>query len=154
MNMNEKTTYRTIRVEFEIPIGLRERFPTLKALLRDVVRNSALNKDDLAKEIGLPSGSRLARALGDNPNEKLFFPSEAIHRLVHVTGDRRPLFWLIDQCMVNEESRRQQATSQLVNMLPDFMAAVKAAGLLDKAKASLMPTTKKTFSFEWWKKWA
>ena len=126
-----------MKIEVEIPEGLRERYPTMKALLRDVVHESSLNKDDLARQIGLPSGSRLARTLADNPYEKLFFPAESVHKLIQVTGDQRPLYWMMDQCVVTEEARRRHATERLARILPDLIAIVQAAGGGKEPKATL-----------------
>ena len=134
MKVNENLALGTIKVEIEVPLGLRQQFPTLKQLLRDVVDKSGIPRGELARKIGMPSGSRLTRALGDNPQEKLFFPSEALSLLIMTTNDRRPLYWLLDRCWITEEVRQQQASEKLNQILPVFIEVLQAAGLVPTAE--------------------
>jgi len=47
--------------------------------------------------------------------------------LIRATGDRRPVYWLIETFLEDQDTKRHRAVAQLADMLPQLQALVKAA---------------------------
>ena len=65
------------------------------------------------------TSSELSRKLADNPNDPVNFPLQRLPDLMRATGDKRPLYWLIEAFLDDApDVRRRRATAELEDMLP------------------------------------
>lgn len=73
------------------------------------------------------TSSELSRKLGDNPNDPVHFPLHRLPDLIEATGDKRPIFWLIEKFLEDNATRHARAVAQLADMLPQLQALLKTA---------------------------
>lgn len=55
--------------------------------------------------------------------------------LIRATGDKRPVYWLVETFLEEEEARRARAVAQIGDMLPQLQALLKMAGQGGELKA-------------------
>lgn len=84
-----------------------------------------------AGELDLAPGN-LSSALGDDSNRK--FSVDELERYIQSTGDKSPVHYLVAKYLGDEGAARDQALSQVAELLQSLPQMLSAAGL---------PTTKK-----------
>lgn len=110
--------------EIDFTPGITEQFPEF----RDVVRASVYDCGRAFKAIAADldmSVSELSRKLADNPNDPVHFPQQRLPELIAATGDKRPIYWLIEKFLDDGEKRKQRALATVETLLPQLAAAVK-----------------------------
>jgi hypothetical protein len=75
------------------------------------------------------TSSELSRKLGDNPNDPVHFPLHLLPELIKATGDKRPIYWLVESFLEDEDIRRSRAMAQIGDLLPQLQALLKVAGM-------------------------
>jgi hypothetical protein len=113
-----------ITLNFEA--GLTEQFPEF----RDVVRASVYSCGRAFKAVAADldmSVSELSRKLSDNPSDPVHFPLCRLPELVRATGDKRPVYWLVDTFLEDADAKRKRNLDTLSELLPQIEAALKGA---------------------------
>lgn len=114
------------QVELNFESGLTEQFPEF----RDVVRASVYSCGKAFKTVAADldmSSAELSRKLSDNPNDPVHFPLHRLPDLIRATGDKRPVYWLVESFLEDEEVKRSRAVAQLAEMLPQLQSLLKSA---------------------------
>ena len=81
------------------------------------------------------TSSELSRKLGDNPNDPVNFPLHMLPDLIRATGDKRPVYWLVESFLEDPAAKRHRAMAQIADLLPQLQALMKAAGTEPALKA-------------------
>jgi hypothetical protein len=122
--MSQTINSRQLAIEFEA--GLLEQFPEF----RDVVRASVYSCGKAFKSVAADldmSVSELSRKLADNPNDPVNFPLHRLSELIAATGDKRPVYWLVEKFLEDPDSKRKRSLDQLAVLMPQIEALLKTA---------------------------
>lgn len=122
------------QVEINFEAGLTEQFPNFRDVVKAAVYGCGRQFKVVAADLDMTS-SELSRKLGDNPNDPVHFPLHLLPELIRATGDKRPVYWLVETFLEDEDARRARAVAQLGDMLPHLMALLKSAGQPGALKA-------------------
>lgn len=122
------------QVEINFEAGLTEQFPQFRDVVKAAVYGCGRAFKVVAADLDMTS-SELSRKLGDNPNDPVHFPLHLLPELIKATGDKRPVYWLVEAFLEDEDTRRSRAVAQLGDMLPQLMALLKSAGQQSALKA-------------------
>ena len=100
------------------------KFDSLKELLNHVVYSCGKQQKYIAAELGW-SPSQFAHILSGDDGRT--FPAEKLPDLIRITAPTGHLiiYWLVDQFLSDEETRRSRALSAVEAMLPMFLRAVE-----------------------------
>lgn len=122
--MSPKLTQVQLQLDFEG--GLTRRYPTFRHVLQASAWNNPRGKqvEDIAKELD-HSPSAFSRMLSGQDGRH--FPGEQLSEYIESTGDLRPIYWLIERHIPNEDQRRRMAIQQVEQLLPELTAALAAA---------------------------
>lgn len=107
--------------------GLTEQFPSWA----DVLHAAAYNNPGrhpfkhVAADMGLSPGA-LSQMLSSADGRH--FPGEMLPEFIQATGDHRPIYWLIEKFLPNEDQRRTDVVRRLEQLLPEV------ASLLSRIK--------------------
>lgn len=107
-------------ISIEVESGLTSRYHSLMEVVRSTVRRAEKPRKAIAAEMGL-SESALSRKLSGARGLSI----DEFERLLAVTGDPRPIHWLIEQCVESADTRRDRALIEIQRQLPAFMALLK-----------------------------
>lgn len=72
--------------------------------------------------------------LSEKEDDSRTLPADLVTAIIEVTGDHRPIHWLIAKFLPSEEVRARAAVLQLESVLPQITAAL--AVIQKSAKAS------------------
>ncbi len=111
------------QVEINFEAGLTDQFPEFRDVVKASVYSCGRALKSVAADLDMTS-SELSRKLADNPNDTVHFP---VHLL---TGDKRPVYWLVEAFLEDEDTKRSRAVAQISDMLPQLQALLKAATTL------------------------
>lgn len=114
------------QVELNFEAGLTEQFPEFKDVVKASVYSCGRALKAVAADLDMTS-SELSRKLAENPNDPVHFPLHLLPALVKATGDKRPVFWLVEAFLEDEDVKRSRAVAQLADMLPQLQALLKTA---------------------------
>lgn len=115
---------RQFEINFEA--GLVEQFPEFRDVIKASVYSCGRAFKAVAADLDM-SVSELSRKLAENPNDPVHFPLHRLPDLVRATGDKRPIYWLIEHFLEDPAHRRQHALSKIEALLPELQALVKSA---------------------------
>lgn len=115
----------TRQLELNFEAGLTERYETLDDVVAAVVSKHGF-KTTLAADLDIQP-STFSRML--NPQDHINFPVGKLPKLCKLTGDFRPIYWLIEECLEDEEIKQKRALSALPGMIDDLTRILKAAGV-------------------------
>jgi len=104
--------------------GLAERHETLL----DCVRQCAYTHRNPLKTIAADmdmSQSELSRKLSGNPDDPRRFSVDDLERFVTETGDVKPILYLVEKFLTDEDAKQRAAHQRLAQMLPDVLALIK-----------------------------
>jgi hypothetical protein len=118
------------QVEINFAAGLTEQFPAFRDVVKASVYGCGRQLKAVAADLDMTS-SELSRKLGDNPNDPVNFPLNLLPDLIRATGDKSPLYWLVESFLENPEIKRQRAVAQLADMLPQLQALMKAVNVCE-----------------------
>lgn len=99
-------------------------FDNIKELINHVVYSCGKQQKYIAAELGW-SPSQLAHILSGDDGRT--FPAEKIPELIRITAPKghELIYWLIDQFLSNQETRKGRALAAVESILPDLMKAVE-----------------------------
>lgn len=107
--------------------GLTERHESMI----DCVRECALTHKNPLKTIAADmdlSPTELSRKLSCNPDDPRRFTLMDLEKFIAATGDTRPIYWLIEKYLQDDEAKQKQALAALASVLPEMLALIKQAG--------------------------
>ncbi len=110
--------------ELNFEPGLTDIFPSFHDCLKASVYGCGKPFKAIAADLDM-SSSRLSRMLNE-ADEGINFPASRLDELVNITGDRRPIYWLIEKYCADGEARKRQAAATLEALLPRIASALKA----------------------------
>lgn len=122
------------QVEINFEAGLTVQFPQFRDVVKAAVYGCGRPFKAVAADLDMTS-SELSRKLGDNPNDPVHFPLHMLPELIQATGDKRPVYWLVESFLEDEDVRRSRAVAQIGDMLPQLQALLKMAGQVGSLKA-------------------
>lgn len=122
------------QVEINFEAGLTQQFPAFRDVVKAAVYSCGRPFKLVAADLDMTS-SELSRKLGDNPNDPVHFPLQLLPDLIHATGDKRPIYWLIESFLEDDDTRRARAVAQIGDILPKLQALLHAAGSSASLKA-------------------
>lgn len=121
-----KQIFTLNQVEIDFVGGLTEQFPEFKDAIKASVYSCGRPFKSIAADLDM-SVSELSRKLADNPNDPINFPLKSLPELIRSTGDKRPIYWLIESFLEDKSVKRQRAMDELTGMLPQIAQLLKAA---------------------------
>lgn len=104
--------------------GLSERWPSLKACVRDRVFGHIKPLKTIAADMDL-SSSELSRKLADNPGDPRNLSCDDLEAYIAKSGDATPIFYLIEKYAVNPEAKRAFAAAEIAKALPEILALAR-----------------------------
>ncbi len=113
------------QVEINFEAGLTEQFPEFRDVVKASVYGCGRALKSVAADIDMTS-SELSRKLADNPNDQVHFPLHQLPALIRATGDKRPIYWLIEAFLEDDDAKQKRAVAQLNDMLPQLQALLKS----------------------------
>lgn len=106
-----------MQLEMDFEPGLTQRYPELIDLVAAIVYANRLGLGDIAAALDM-APSQLSRMLNRNGDDKRHFPVNALPALIKVTGDLRPVYWLVERFIEPEGVRKQRAVDEMAALLP------------------------------------
>ncbi|MGE0521391.1 MAG: phage regulatory CII family protein [Candidatus Binatia bacterium] len=104
------------QLTLELNLGLLQRYRTLRECVHHTALDYPRGMKALAAECDL-SESELSRRLNPTDGDKRSCDVDLAVTIMEVTGDLRPLHWLIAKFIPSEQDRRQAAVDTLAQML-------------------------------------
>lgn len=101
----------------QLAIDFTPKKETFKECVHRVVYSCGKPLKYIAAELDM-SPAELSRKLADNPNDPVHFPAHRLPDLVAATGGLEIIYWLINEFLRDKDKEREQAVSQLMEMLP------------------------------------
>ena len=114
------------QVEINFAEGLTVQFPEFRDVVKASVYDCGRALKSVAADLDMTS-SELSRKLADNPNDPVHFPLHLLPALLRATGDKRPIYWLIETFLEDPTAKRSRAVAQLADLLPQLQQLLKAA---------------------------
>lgn len=122
----------TVQLSLNYDGGITAQFRTLTEVCAAAVYASRKGLSGVAGDLDM-SPSDLQRRL--NPvDDSRPLTAEHADGIVLSTGDKRPVFWLIERHLQDPESRKAQAVEQLAALMPMLLELADQAGLKGKAR--------------------
>jgi len=113
--------------ELAFDAGLQDQFPDFMDVVRAAVYGCGRPFKALAADLDL-SPSKLSRMLSENPDDPINLPLRLLPKIVEATGDKRPLYWLVEAFVEDPEQKRRRAMEELESLLPRLEALLGHAG--------------------------
>ena len=117
------------QLPIDFPAGITQEFPEFRDCIKASAYGCGRQLKAVAADLDMTS-SELSRKLGDNPNDPVHFPAHLLPALVKATGDKRPIFWLIESFLEDPEAKRARVVeeaSQMLGRLETLLAQVVPA---------------------------
>src|SRR3990167_3913355 len=114
------------QVELNFEPGLTEQFPEFRDVIKASVYSCGRAFKSIAADLDM-SVSELSRKLSENPNDPVHFPLSRLPDLIAATGDKRPIYWLVETFLEDPDARRKRVLDELSNMLPHIAQLISAA---------------------------
>lgn len=106
-----------MQMSINFEAGLVQQFPKFKDVVRASVYACGRQFKAVASDLDMTS-SELSRKLSDNPNDPVHFPMDLLPDLIKATGDKRPVYWLVEAFLEEPTAKRERAIEQLAMMMP------------------------------------
>lgn len=81
------------------------------------------------------SSSELSRKLANNPDDPRHFTLQDFERYLAERGDMRPLYYLIEKFLADDQAKQQRAVAQVQAMAPQLLAVL--AQLMPQAEGKV-----------------
>lgn len=114
------------QVEMDFEPGLTQQFPEFIDLLAAVVYASRPGLTGIAAALD-KSPSLLSRMLSRHADDPRHLPAADIPKIIQSTGDRRPIYWLIEKFLEDPEVKRRRALDYLAELMPQLQGLLKEA---------------------------
>jgi hypothetical protein len=111
------------QIEIDFTPGLTEQFPDFGTCLKASVYDCGKPFKAVAADMDM-SSSKLSRMLNE-ADEGIHFPACRLDELISVTGDHRPIHWLIEKYLNDSGRRRKEAINTLIKLMPEIQRALQ-----------------------------
>lgn len=108
--------------------GLTAQFPHLEDVLTAAVYGCRAGLNGVAAQLD-QSPSELSRRLNRESDDHRPARVQDLVGIIQATGDRRPIYWLIEKFMESPEARMARAAEQLSELLPMMAELAAQAGV-------------------------
>jgi hypothetical protein len=115
-----------MQAEFDFQPGLTRQFPEFIDLMAAVVYGSRAGLSGVAGECDL-SPSQLSRMLNRNPDDLRHLPAYLVPKIIHATGDKRPVYWLMESFLEDPDAKRKRAIDDLERLIPTIQSLIESA---------------------------
>lgn len=105
------------QLTIKLEISLKQQFPDWMDVVRASIYDCGRPFKAIAADLDM-SVSELSRRL--SPSDSLNLSCEDLPKIVQATGDLRPIYWLVETFLEDDDSKRQRAIDQLSKMLPQI----------------------------------
>ncbi len=99
------------QLSIEFAPGLTEQFPEFRDVVRASVYACGRQLKAVAADLDMTS-SELSRKLANNPADPVHFPLDRLPELVEATGDKRPIYWLVEKFLEAPEARQGRLVAE------------------------------------------
>ncbi len=113
------------QIELNFEPGLTEQFPDFMDCVRASVHGCGRAFKAVAADLDM-SPSELSRKLAPNPDDPVHFQLRNLPALVKATKDCRPIYWLIEAFLEDDEEKRRRVIAEVADVLPKLKALVEA----------------------------
>lgn len=117
---------QTNRITIEFQPGLSERHPKALDCVRECAYTHKSPLKTLAADMDL-SQSDLSRKLAHNPDDPKRFTLDDLERFLDATGDMRPIYYLIEKYLTDQEERQRRSLAELIQLAPQLAALIRQA---------------------------
>jgi hypothetical protein len=114
------------QIEMDFEPGLTDQFPEFIDLLAACVYGSRIGLSGVATELD-KSPSLLSRMLNRNPDDQRHLPASDLPALIRATGDKRPVYWLVEKFLEDSDTKHKRAMADLAKLLPQIQQLVMTA---------------------------
>jgi len=114
------------QMELNYEGGLIDQFPAFRDVLSTSVYGCGRPFKHIAADLDM-TPSKLSRMLADNPNDNIHPPADRLDEIIEATGDVKPIYWLIERFLEDQDLKRKRALDQVVTLLPQLESLIKAA---------------------------
>lgn len=124
-----------MQLALDFEAGLTARFRSLKQACAHAVYAARGGLSGVASSLDM-SPSELTKRLAedkDNPDNRPL-RAEDIEGIVASTGDRTPIYYLIEKYLQDPKAKRDQALATMAEMAPVFVRLAEEAGIALKRK--------------------
>lgn len=90
---------------------MTQSFLTCREYVQYLVCTSKVPQKQIAESMGL-SACSLSRKLSQNDNDKRRFTLDDLEKFIEVTGDKQPIFYLIEKYLVDSKASEIQQLRQ------------------------------------------
>jgi hypothetical protein len=123
--MNQSVSGAAIQqIEIDFEAGLLALFPAFRDVVRAAVYGCGRPFKHIAGELEM-TPSKLSRMLADNPNDPIHFPVDLLPELIEATGDKRPIYWLIERFLEDPDAKRRRALDHVAELMPRLELLLK-----------------------------
>lgn len=125
-----------VQLQIDFAPGLTTRFRSLKQACAHAVYASRKGLSGVAADLDM-SPSELTKRLSDSDSaDNRPLRSEDVEQIVESTGDKTPVFYMVERWLQDPKARRDQALAQLATVGQQFIELAAEAGIsLKPAKA-------------------
>lgn len=116
----------TAQVAFDFTPGLTVQFPRFRSVVAATVYGYRGSLEGVAAALD-HSPSELVRMLNRGQADERKLDVDDLVAILTVTGDTRPIQWLIEKFLQDPEQQRAMAAAQLARLLPEIAELVKQA---------------------------
>lgn len=118
-------TQATAQFELNFAAGLIDLFPSFNDCLSASVYSCGKPFKNIAADMDM-SPSHLSRLLNVQ-QENMHFPAYRLPELIAVTGDKSPIYWLVEKFCQDTDAQAKQAVNEIAALLPKLQALVDRA---------------------------
>lgn len=121
-----------MQLTLELQVGLTQQYRTLRECVSAAVYQSRGSIGGVATALDM-SPSELGRRFnhGNEKDPLRNLDVDDLAAIIAATGDHRPVFWLIEKFLPDDETKRRSAVDQLSQLMPQIaalLAEAEAAG--------------------------
>lgn len=114
--------------------GLTTRYRSLREVVHAAVLASPLGLTGIAAKMDM-GHSELSRRLEAGASDNRPLRVDDMVRIVEITKDHRPIYWLVEQFLQSPDVKRAMAIDKLAELMPHIAELVQQAGASSDASA-------------------
>lgn len=113
---------RVEQLELNFEPGLTQQYDTLLEVIQAVVGSHGLRKT-LAADLDIQPSvfSRMLNA----EDSSVHFPAHKLPRLIEITGDLRPIYWLVEKFCEDPQVKQRRALAELPKALEQIQSLLR-----------------------------
>lgn len=102
--------------------SLTQQYPNWMDVVRASVYGCGRPLKAIAADLDM-SVSELSRRL--SPSDQLPLAAEDLPRIITATNDLRPVYWLVEKFLENDDTRRARAVDEMTRLLPQIRSLLE-----------------------------